>query len=458
MAESRLNIKVPFVISKAIDPTAVNSVGDQMLSEHLFAFHGRSTEQGGFEGVASSIEFNSDFVALHPRKDLKYADGRPVTFEEICTALRNSLSGTRHAAYAKLLKGVECNTAINTVSLKFEVVPVNLRNLFTLPDYSIYDSASLPVIAGSKSSTGPYYLATLNEAGADLLPNLNFPSDLVSNRWPVSISRFRGNDSPSVARTLKKEAVDAAYFYGHAVDKETLENVESQGYRVEVFPAEWLVYFSFSSATDIRTRKVFSRLIDEFKQGTEFRESLGEAAYSLSPGDRAYGLDSFSSDKASDEVAPEVLKGLRVATLDSWQDMDIFRKLISFLKLRAPYLELDVIPTSEIGRLFSGEFAIALTPLGMSPTDPLTHLNYLSKVNPLFAKIVSRDRLAKVATLIDEREFSESVKKIETEISEEHLIIPVGHFPGIVATMPEISINKKQNFGWGIQAWSFQRN
>lgn len=458
--QKAFKVLVPFVFSESIDPLNIVTVGDQILSEHIFAFHAKATFENGYEGVVSELDFSRpNTVTIKPRLDLKTADDKPISFDAICDSLRVSSKGSRHANYSPLLKEIRCNSAESEIEISYSTMPVNLRMLFTLPDYAIADRRDLPVKPGSLKTSGPYILSSLSTESASLLPNENFPEDLVSNRLPVIISRYAAGDSKHIIESLKSNDVDAAYFFGQALGKEDASNAREQGYKVETHPAEWLIYLSLNSKVPQDVRTELRLEVRDFQASSDFQNSLGQPAYSLSPSDQPFGLS------AQDVPIPETLQlsthrttSLRLGTLDTWIKQELFDSFLKRLRTKMPNIAIEILPANEIGRLFKEEFDIVLSPLGMSPTDPLSHLHFLSDMNPTLADSFGRAELLAASTITDEEAFSAAVRNIEKQPVMSGLLIPIGHFPGVVVRKSEIDINHKQTFGWGIQTWSFRVN
>ncbi|MES2856991.1 MAG: hypothetical protein V4692_14075, partial [Bdellovibrionota bacterium] len=152
---SKLNVYLPFVFSRENDPTSIFTVGDQVLAEHLYSFHARSTIKHGFENFASIVEIDADTDTVHitPKFDISRANGTRLSSESFCRSIKRSMEGTLHAPYRSLVRSVECNE--KKFSIQYKRLPANLRSLFTLPDFSVFDVDSLPLTSkNGKESTG----------------------------------------------------------------------------------------------------------------------------------------------------------------------------------------------------------------------------------------------------------------------------------------------------------------
>jgi hypothetical protein len=457
-----LSLYFPFVFSETVDPRHVFTVGDQVLAEHLFAFNARLSAKTGFESFASEVSFmpETSEVAVKPFFQLKRADGTNLDFTHFCNGLESSLRGTQHAPYGSIMEQMRCLPNENRVVIRFSRIPVNMRFLFTLPDLAIFDPADLPLTATNGArATGPYSLTKLTREHAILSRNKFYPQNLVSNSIDqVDIHRYSASDAPRMIQEMTPRTHHAVYFFGYSIDRNDLNTLRQKGYDVTVSPTEWFVYLSLKKSVPPEARALFASVIKRFKSTEGFRSSFGDSATSITPKDREYSLSEAELNAIHPESTPKVQTNthLKISTLESWASIPFFAKALAFLKNEIPQLEVELLPPEKIGLLFSNETPIALCPLGISPTDPLTHFSFLAENLAGFKEIVSQEQIAAAAITEDSMEFNGKIKEFERRTIESGLLLPIAHFPGVVARRADLSVNETQSFGWGIQAWSLR--
>jgi hypothetical protein len=461
-----LSLYFPFVFSEAVDPRNIFTVGDQVLSEHLFGFNARLATKAGFGDFVSEVRFSpaSSEVTVKPKYNLRRGDGSDLHFNQFCEGLESSLRGTQHAPYGKILEGLRCDEVTREVVIKFSTIPVNLRFLFTVPDFSVFDPNDLPISARNGTrTTGPYTLESLNQDHASLKRNPFYPPELVSNRIDkVDIYRYTANDTTELIELMSPATHHAVYFFGYSVTNEDLGKLKAKGYTVSVSPTEWFVYLSLKQTVSAAVRAALATAVERFKVSSEFHSSLGVAATSIAPSDREYALSADDLRKIHTahfaRSSSQGLPAIKIATLETWAGIPFFAKAISFLKNEIPNIEVELLPPGQIGKLFSADIPIALCPLGISPTDPLTHFSFLTNTLAGFKNVVSAEEISAAATLSDMTEFNRRMKDFERRTVESGFLLPIAHFPGVVAMRSDFKINDSQSFGWGIQAWSMHRD
>jgi len=222
LIDAPLVIHVPFVFSPQLDPRAISTVGDQMVSEHVFAFHARESQTQGFGFVFSDVQINNESseVVLKLRHTVKSSDGTSWSSERICASIRASLEGTAHAPIGDLVRDVRCETE-RTIRVQFSKLPVNIRYLFTLSDFSIFDPAQLPL---SKSylppGNGPYRIKDYDTHQVSLEANPYYPPSLRANSEKLVVIK---SYPAAEARAILKSAIASSkdpflgYFYGYAL-------------------------------------------------------------------------------------------------------------------------------------------------------------------------------------------------------------------------------------------------
>ena len=81
---------------------------------------------------------------------------------------------------------------------------------------------------------------------------------------------------------------------------------------------------------------------------------------------------------------------------------------------------------------------------------------FLANTLPGFDGAVSVEEVAKASVLADPSLFDGVVRGFERRVRERRALVPVGHFPGIVAHAPRFERDESLSFSWGIQTWSYR--
>lgn len=460
----QINVFIPFTLTTEINPRSVKTVGDQTVSEHVFAFHSREDVRDGYASVVSEVKFNrsEQTILIQPKYPLRTSTGESVTLQQICDSIRTSFEGTQHAPYRSLLKSVDCGS--RGAEVKLQSIPVNMEFLFTIPDFSIYQLTQVPITPlRLYPSAGPYQIESLSTKRVDLKRNKYYPAALTANQIEkVRIEHFEAGAAKEFVGNANPDLHHLTYFQGHSVTPPDLDVLASRGFRIQKFPSEWITYVGFNPSVPKEDREQIAKVIDQNRPELMKEASLGQAAFSIPPSDRPFGLSEIEYLK----VKPTVPKGplklskpLKIGTRAEWYEIPIFRKTIHKLKDAFPTLETVTVKSS----VYSGpdtaghyEADIYLTALGISPADPLSHIAYLTSSAPNFKGFLSDLQQAEVATMSNATEFIRTIKEIETRILHERLIIPLAHFPGIVVEAPRFKRDSDLAWSWGIQAWTYR--
>lgn len=454
----------PFTYKEQIDPRSVFSVGDQVLAEHLFAFHARSMLKGGFAPVFSQINFDNqkNQVTIQPKYPIVQNSGETVPMAVLCEGLKSSLEGTRHAPYASIFKEINCNESLNQIVITFTKIPVNLRFLFTVPDLSIFDHRQLPMgMVNRLASSGPYRIESITATRVELKLNPKYPKELRANQVEnAELIHYNPSETSQFIQQMNPEQHHSAYFFGHALGDKDIPTLREKGYRVETFPTEWFVYLLIKKQVAKPVKEALIAAIDEFRSNELPKFPLGLPAYSIAPSDREFALNQEEFPKlriARDPVGQRIAElAFKVSTATTWAEIPVNAKLLEFLKHRFPRMEVELITPSEGMRLFDKNTDISLSLLGISPSDPLSHLSFFESVVYGFGDLVSKEDIAQLATQTESAEFNRRAKELEKRIIRSGLVVPIGHFPGVVAYRNDFIRDDSLAFGWGIQTWSFR--
>ncbi len=459
----QINAFFPFVFSDKIDPRAVYTVGDQVVSEHLYAFHVSESIRGGFNSIFSDIEFDEakNIISIRPKYKLSQTDGSEVDIYQICSSLEASLKGTLHAPYGTLLKNIECLAGQNKIEINMTGLPANIRYLFTLPDFSIFNRSLLPQTQQKVfPSTGPYRLEKLERSKVVLKRNQHYPEELVANKIEtVTLNQYNSGPAIDFIKNMDPSSHHLAYFFGYAVDDGSISMLKEKGYSVEIFPTEWVVQFGIKSFVPMEDRILISKVIDELREGLSEQQSLAQKAYSISPSDRPFGLNKNEYyNVLKGEVTPltnSLSQSWEICTLETWYNIPFFRSTLDSLINKFPNLKLKLFKPQDIAKLFSKEAPLILTPLGISKSDPLSNLSFLLSTLDGFSDVVSKEMIANISTEKDVEDFDQRVKNIESGVVKKRLLLPIAHFPGVMSYRNDFTRDEKLGYSWGLQAWSF---
>lgn len=448
----------PFTFTGSVDPRSILTVGDQIVGEHVFAFHARQTIGGGFQPVISRLDFSIDQgkIDIRPLHAVKTSDGELFPLKDICRSLTASLRGTRHAPYAGLVQGIDCLESEGKLSVRLSAIPANMRFLFTIPDFSIFDAKTVPLTPmNSVPTTGPYSVVSMTRETVELKRNPHYPASLVANT--VETVRLHSYPAVGTGGLIEAAAPDSQhmiYLYGYAVAKSDVEKIGAKGYVVETYPGEWLIYVSFGRKVPLADREAVAAVVDRDRDRWLADAPFGSAAFSISPSDRPFALTRQEYAGSIPETAHSISVAKRIVTLKSWYELPLFRRICDALQVQYPALRLHVV--DQYGNLFSGDTDVIVSPLGISHSDPLSHMAFLASAVPGFDAAVAAGDVATASVVTDPKRFDGVIKKFETSVRQRRAIVPVGHFPGIVAHAPRFERDEDISFSWGIQTWSYR--
>ena len=464
LTELPLVVHVPFVFSNELDPRSISTVGDQMVSEHIFAFHARESQTQGFGSVFSDIQIKeeSNEILLRPRFTLKSSDGTVWSKERICSSIRASLKGTAHAPVGDFVEDVRCELD-GVIRVKFSILPVNIRYLFTLSDFSIFDVSQLPL---SKDrlfpGNGPYRIKQYDTRQVLLEANSFYPSSLKANTVKeVLIKSYPAADAQALFKSARTSPQDPflGYFYGYSLSENDTVQIRNAGFKIRQIPSEWLLYWGFGKNLREKDRAIFFQAANSWRDEMTKVVGMGQPAYSLSPADRPFGL----SREEFQELIPEIsdlasLTGAELsrvhtlATLEEWASIPVVAAGIRLAQSRFKNLRVELLSRSNAGRLWSGEIDFILSPLGISPADPVNNFAFQSN----FHSVVPLTRLTRLSAEKDVKRFNEGFKQVEKDVLRAQLWVPIAHFPGVVVEHPVYERDEELSWSWGIQAWTYR--
>lgn len=452
-----LNIYLPFIFSEEIDPRKTYTVGDQVVSEHIFAYHYSASLSKAKLSLISDVEVDEKFnkISFRLRKEVKDFNGQKLNLSDICRAIKMSLSGTQHTNYSSLFKSINCEE--NQIEVEMTTIPVNIEYWLRSTDFAIYKPENLPIKPNSLfGTTGPYSIASFNSRKVSLKRNSYFPKELTSNDIEdVSLISYSQNDIEETLRGSSQN--DIWYLYGYSIDQNILDQFKEKKYKVQIFPNEWLVYLGFQENLNLDERRFISSKIDKIRKEIEDNIVQGQLAYSMIPADRAFGLSRFEYEQIKEEgnlnsIRPKI----KLATLDEWASMPLFKFILKKLDEEID-VDLVLFPRNELKKVFSKDEAdFYLAPMGISLADPLGNYSFLHSNSLLFQKPENLDMITKLYVEKSFEKFDEEVKKIEVELLKNRIILPIGHFPGLVFESPLLIRDEVKSWDWGIQAWTYK--
>lgn len=456
----RIEAWFPFVFSQELDPRSIVTVGDQVASEHLFAFHSRESIRDGFSSVISDVHFDDAeaIMTVRPRHPLKTAGGQALGPKSMCLSFESSLRSASHSMFGSIVKSIECLP--DSFRIQFEKIPVNIRYLLTLADFSIFDEKLLPLSSTNLSdTTGPYRPVSVSSREIELRINPDYPESLRANEVPeVRLKAYSANStSQTIERMLEMRPGPLVYYYGYAVNSSDLKRLRGSSFRLREIPSEWIVYLGMSPSLNFKDRLAISSLLDRSRESLAQTSPLSQAAYSVSPQDRPYGISKgeylgATRDLSLPDGVVQLSRKYKIITLDEWAELPVFRATIQRLRDAFPGLGLQLLTRERIGELWSSTTEIALSPMGIAPADPLNNFGFMTE----FRHLISNEELASASLITSPAEFNSKLKEFETRVIRDRIWIPIAHFSGLVAEPEDLERDESNAWSWGVQTWTYK--
>jgi len=454
----------PFGFSETVDPRKISTVGEQVLAEHIFAFHSTQGRRNGFSAVISDINFDYSKNTIHitPRQNPIKSNGIEMTPKEICEGIIESFSGTHHAEYNSLVRTIECSGS--TTIVKLEKIPVNMQALFSLPDFSVFDKSEVPISSINNSpTTGPYSIKTFSSSKVELSRNFFYPKNLISNEIDeVSLNYYPPAEVADFIKNADPEKQHLIYFFGSSLVQSSLDSLSTRGYRIEEFPSEWLGHIGFQPALGERDRKLIGSAIDTIRMQIESSSPLGQPAYSVPPSDRPYGIKKAAYYQATKTLldinsGEKLSRPVVLGVMEFLHQLPFFKTTTSGLKeIFGKDIEIRVFKKAEYDQLFAAPVDMYLSLQGISAADPAHHLTFFLKNDPVFAEAITHDDISNLATSENAETFTEKALLLEMKLLEKRVIIPIVHFPGVVVSNPRLERDDGLAGSWGIRTWTYR--
>lgn len=443
-------------------PRSLKTVGDEILTQHLFGFHGHTSFGKGFLNNLSVVEIdrNKNRLTVSPNGPLLKSDGTKIEIDQVCGALDNSFRAATHSIFRKVTKNVSCTET--SVIIELEKIPVNIKEFFAAPDMAITDEQSELVEASTnKPTSGPYFLKSIEGNTAILGRNTYYPDSLVANLIDEVEFTF-GDSKPQeeVLGALGPGGYDLLYVSGHGMSKKLLEEISQKGYRTHIFPSEYVSYIGFNqSRMNLEKRKLIGSIIDLSRQELVDSAPLAQPAYSMCPSDRPYCINETEYDqliskaggtdsKLSDSV-------FTIGILGTARNRALTQAVLNILGKKLPNLQVKIVADSDYTQL-QETTDFHMFSLGITPADPLPQYAYMLGHLDLIKGVVNKEELGEISLLDDYSEYSKRVKAIETKIAEERRLVPLVTFPGVVIEGPGMERDEDLAWAWGVQAWTYR--
>lgn len=452
----KLVVYTPFKFSNNLNPLKIVTIGDQILSEHVFAAHKIRNPNFGQVDVFSKVSVNrSDkTVTFKPRGDIFFSNGTKIGLSEIAKSLKSSFSATSHSELKNELIDIVINEERAEVVVRLKRVPKNIEALLSIPDFYLFDAADMPLQTYQYDKySGPYTVEKLTEDHVTLRRNKFYPRDLIANEIDSLEIKTLDFDKPSSFLSKKNDDPILAYFVGSHVDKDDIKEIESHDLDLSIYPNEWVYMLGFnndkinlSDRTLIRDFIYLNR--EEIIKDTPFAQK----SYSVSPINKPFGLkeNDYTPGKLNDliRLSQKISIGIR--------KKDVDHKFVkNFVSLISRVENLDIVLFENVADIYSIP-DIYLGVQGISAGDPVHHLNFFLKYEPLFKSFVTTGELNDIASIQNDSDFISKIKEIELRILENVCLIPIAHFPGIVINSKKIKPDPKLIGDWGIRAWTFK--
>lgn len=455
---SKIDVYYPFSPSEEIDPRQVRSVADQVISEYAFGFYAQESFKKGLIPVLTDVHIDHEqkLITITPKYEIRDSSGHQVSQNDICSALNEFFKGTVHAAVANSLEKIECSDL--SVKIHLNYIPINIDALFSATDLSIYNPKKLPISASKLSpSTGPYYIESMSKESAKLRINPYYPKELRANEIDEVNLLWTNTTDPTFLKELKPEIHNMLYMFGFQLTKRKIEDISSIGYTIEEFPSEWLMYLGFNEGLDLNTRLALGSIVDSLRDESISHLELGQSAYSISPSDRDFGLSRTDYNKVVKTLPSFKLdRHIKLGVFSEYLHSPLFRFYKEALEREmGDSVSFHIFDRQNIRKIFTPEVDAYLMVLGITPGDPLTHLAFLQETKAQFNQAVSREELEDLFKINELSEFNSKIRGFEEVVLKERLLIPLAHYPGVVAQANFLTRDEDLAWSWGVQAWTY---
>ncbi len=453
---NKLTVHTPFRFSEKINPRKIITIGDQILSEHLFAAHSVRNPNLGLIDVFSTVDINriDNIIMFSLKNEIILSNGERLSVTDICKSTKLSFLDTSHSQLASLVISVQCSDG--NILVKMREIPTNMEALLSIPDFFIYNENQIPVSSENITPTsGPYQLLSISEKQVKLKINKYYPDSLKANNVEyVDINQLESDSLDLFLKTHHDQKHLLAYWGGYFIKDEDIESINNENMVLSIFPSEWVFMIGFNNKTfSLEDRRLLASLINLNKTDILKNSPLAQASNSVSPSDRSFGLLSTDLDYPTRIERPirlsrELSIGFRLRDKDQILIKNLISQLIKIDNLKIEFFDHP----SDIYSKTDAYCGVQ----GISAGDPVHHMNFFYKYEPLYKEVVSIDELNSISLIDDNQKFVKEIKKIEKRVSSSAVIIPIAHFPGVVLHSNDLKPDEGLVGDWGIRSWTYQ--
>jgi len=211
----------------------------------------------------------------------------------------------------------------------------------------------------------------------------------------------------------------------------------------------------------LKVRQAVAHAIDDARPILGKVTPFAQPAYSTTPSDRPFGLKKNEYERLRKQW-PDVSRAdlgpgatLTIEVMDEHAGLPLFRAVQKAVEKECPFVKFKTFTRREFGQRLAESDAM-ISPLGQSPADPLPNLGILARTRPGLSSVLRPNELASLASLEDSDEFTEQLLDLNRRIHASRLLVPLFHFPGIVASSKKYERVEGLSFNWGIQTWTYR--
>lgn len=465
MKNDNKSIKIysPIGVLFPINPREINSVGDQIILEHILPFHNYNNSSGKVSPLFSTFHINYESSAINisvnnlPTSHL----GHKMNITDMYLSFLKSLSGTIHSSGQYKVISQKIDSDQSSIFLKLNGIPNNLNLLLTIPDFAIIPDSMKEITknVSSKDETfGPYFIDKVstenNNQKIILKRNVNFPEKFRANSVETVEYRQYQNDDDFFKKISPDEHA-LIYINGKNITNDQLISLKEKKFKISVFPNEWLILAHFNKNVSQQKRVLIRKKIDAIRDKIVQNFNFSTIAFSSIPQDRPGTILKKEYDHiASNHSDLNELSTVTFGALSSNSKNPFINSFFNELKENLPKAKTGFYSYLKEKELFLSQDVI-IEAIGMSPRDPLSHYSYLQENIALFKDFVSTEKLNSISLIQDQKLYEKEIHSIEEIILKNNLLIPIAHFPGIVAEAPGLQRDPELSWSWGIQAWTY---
>lgn len=377
------------------------------------------------------------------------SDGSILSVDDIAESLSQSFRGTSHSDLSNLFLSTAVNGKIIEIKFKNNI-PNNMEALFSLPDFFIYPKN---IFTSSRHSTGPYEVVEIDKNLVKLKLNKYYPSSLRANNVEnVELHTIASGTMKDFFFGRDDNDHLMAYFIGCFTTKGDLDHMKRMNLLTNKYPNEWISLIGFNNLdVSLEDREVISSYVNRYRDEILKDSPLAQTAYSVSPQDRSYGLkveDVGKEVDVADKLSRRITIGIRSRDKSERIVQNLINSLSNFDNIEFLFFEKSSDIYSKADAYFGAQ--------GISAGDPIHHMNFFLKYEPLFKKIFTQGNLNKISSLKSINDFNTEIKKLEMIVYKNKAIIPIAHFPGVVVHSKNLKPDENLVGDWGIRAWTYQ--